>query len=587
MASGISVMVKALNIKGMHVDRVSLNEETVQRLGEKMARKRIDMEVRPYKKIRQSCPVCQKKCSCYDHKAKDSVSYRANSFNGVPVFLHYKPLRIQCPDHGVLTEYLPWRDGNSRFTPGLNNEIAFLALNAPKTVVSQYMDVNWKTVGHALKAAHNRIEPDVSQRLRGLKRICVDETSRQKGHTYITVVYDMDRNQVAWVHEGYGLDIFKIFCESLTEEERESIEVVAGDGARWIDTCTETYFVNARRCVDFFHVVGWTNDALDSVRLSAQRQAGREVSQMKEQLEKLEKEEAETKKRLRDEYRKAKEELESMPVAGRPSRRKRELQEYLQELASQLQTEDTADILSVTEEEYTAAKEELQKIPKRGRPSRRKIELMTVISAYEGKGSDRKTKTKLTPEHQMIIDQMQKKAEEIKGTKYTLGMNPENLSESMRDRLKILEGSYPEVYRAYSFKERLRIILHMKDTKTATTELDKWIVETSACGIKPFEELAEKIMRHREHILNAVELQANSSKSEACNTTIKALIKIARGFRNLDNMFALIYLRCSDLVIPLFNRYQPTPEQQKRLREIANERRTQREEGKRIGALHS
>ena len=66
--------------------------------------------------------------------------------------------------------------------------------------------------------------------------------------------------------------------------------------------------------------------------------------------------------------------------------------------------------------------------------------------------------------------------------------------------------------------------------------------------------------RHRENIVNAVRLQANSSKSESCNTTIKALIKVARGFRNLDNMMALVYLRCSDIVVPLRNRIQPSAE---------------------------
>ena len=32
--------------------------------------------------------------------------------------------RIECPEHGVLTEYIPWADGTSRFTPEFNNEIA-------------------------------------------------------------------------------------------------------------------------------------------------------------------------------------------------------------------------------------------------------------------------------------------------------------------------------------------------------------------------------------------------------------------------------------------------------------------------------
>lgn len=47
------------------------------------------------------------------------------------------------------------------------------------------------------------------------------------------------------------------------------------------------------------------------------------------------------------------------------------------------------------------------------------------------------------------------------------------------------------------------------------------------------EEFAGRIALHRESILCSVRLQANSAKNESYNTTIKALIKMTRGFRNL------------------------------------------------------
>lgn len=90
------------------------------------------------------------------------------------------------------------------------------------------------------------------------------------------------------------------------------------------------------------------------------------------------------------------------------------------------------------------------------------------------------------------------------------------------------------------------------------------------------EELSAKILRHRENILNSIRCQANSAKSEAVNTTIKVLIKMARGFRNIENMIALIYLKCSDLVIPLFNRIQMTAEKAAAARNTANELRRKR-----------
>lgn len=579
MASRISVMVKALNIKGMHVDRVEYVEDTVCYDDETVSKDRIDLHSRPYKRIRCQCPKCRKCCAVYDHKAKHEVSWRANSLNGVPVYIWYQPVRIECPEHGILTEYMPWTDGNSRFTRDFNNEAAFLALTSPKTVVSQFLGINWRTVGNCIEAAHNRLEPDVTERLHGLRRICVDETSYHKGHKYITVVYDIDRNRVAWLHEGYGKSVFEIFCNALSEEEQNAIEVVAGDGARWIDDCTKKYFRKARRCIDFFHVVGWVNEALDKVRNSTRAQATRDVERMKSEFKEAEKAEKITKKEKSEELRKAREELASLPSRGRPGKRKQELLAYIH----QLEKEDDEAAVGISEDEYKAAVEELARMPKRGRRSKRKAELLTIIALYEGNHED-KSRNALSAAHLKVINDLEAKVKAVKGAKYALGMNPENLNASLQDKLKLIEETHPDLFRAYQLKEKLRVILHMKDVITAEMELNQWLKEADECGIKQFEELAEKIRRHRDNILNSIELQINSSKSEATNTTVKALIATARGFRNLNNMFALIYLRCSDIVVPLHNRYQPSPEKMRDLRDLQNQRKQQREELKRASS---
>ena len=113
----------------------------------------------------------------------------------------------------------------------------------------------------------------------------------------------------------------------------------------------------------------------------------------------------------------------------------------------------------------------------------------------------------------------------------------------------------------------------MKDTIQAENELDQWIADAANSYLKPMVELSEKITRHRDNILNSIRCQANSAKSEAVNTTIKFLIKMARGFRNTENMIALIYLKCSDFVIPLHNRPQMSSEKAATVRKAANDRR--------------
>lgn len=71
-----------------------------------------------------------------------------------------------------------------------------------------------------------------------------------------------------------------MFFNELTEEQRASILLVSGDGARWITESVKDFCPNAKRCVDPFHVVEWANDALDSMRIDAWRRARATLAEM-------------------------------------------------------------------------------------------------------------------------------------------------------------------------------------------------------------------------------------------------------------------------------------------------------------------
>ena len=557
MASLLSILKTVLNLNHncMHVTSCETATVTVHRFGETFEQTRIYVHARPYERARKLCPVCRKKCPGYDTKYSTESSWRAPNLNGVPVHICYQPQRVKCPEHGVRTEYIPWADGKSRFTEDFCNEIAWMVCRMSRTAVALFEDIDWRTVGNCVKAAHDRIEPDITIRMHGLRRICVDETSYRKGFSYITVVYDMDRNRVAWIHEGNGLEIFRLFCETLSPDEREKIEIVAGDGAQWIDTCTRTYFPNATRCIDFFHVVEWANEKLDKVRTATAAKAAREYDRRKQEFQKAEAEAAEAAENARQQRMAAEAELAAMPKRGRPGKRKQELLDFLVSLTEAVQTE-------TPEQQRAAAEAELAAMPKHGRPSRRKQDLLAFL---EGQLE--------------FLPPVTNRARAIKGSKHALGHNPENCSEYQADKIKLIENDYPDLYRAYQLKEALRLILHMKDEKQAAIELGQWITDASGSGLEPMMELSEKIGRHKENILNSVRCQANSAKSEAVNTTIKVLIKMARGFRNIGNMIALIYLKCSDLVIPLHNRPQMSSEKAATTRKTANELRKRRQSG--------
>lgn len=534
-----NILKLLLNLKYTKIVSFEIPDRIINFHNKPFNRKELHIRVEPYKAKKCLCPKCLKKCPGYDIKSVNESSIRTVNLNGIPVYLEYKPVRIECKEHGVLTEYLPWSDGESRFSKDFNNEVAWMATHVSKSALSEYFGINWRTVGNCIKAAHQRIEPDVSKRLHsGLKRIAVDETSSQKGYKYITVVYDLDTNQVVWVHDKYGEKIFRLFCEELSQEERDNIEIVAGDGARWIDSCTKEFFKNSYRCLDPFHLVEWANEAIDKVRMNTVKKANDEYKKTKLEYEK---QENDLKQKVQDLTTKIKEYEESLklfPSRGRPSIEKKEILDNIESLKSKI---------------YEIIPEKEVKI---GRP--RLIDL--------------------NDEHLNELDKLKNRAEQIKGSRYALCKNPENRTENQSDMVSLIENSYPDLYKAYQLKESLRIIIHMKDSELASYKLKAWIEECGNSNLEPMVKLSEKINRHFDNIINSITYGANSSKLEATNTTIKTLIKIARGFRNIDNMISMIYLVCSSLVIPLNNRPQISAEEAKEIRDKANMQRRKREE---------
>lgn len=183
--------------------------------------------------------------------------------------------RVECRVHGVVVSRVPWAEPGIRFTRDFEMECTWLMTVANRKTVSGFLHVAWRTAGDIAGRVAGRLESGMPCMFDGLTAIGVDETSHRKGHTYITVVVDHERKRVIWAHDGYGKQVLDLFFEELTPEQRASIRIVTGDGARWIDSSVAGYCPNAERVPDSFHIVSWMTDCLDRVRKRLWNQARR------------------------------------------------------------------------------------------------------------------------------------------------------------------------------------------------------------------------------------------------------------------------------------------------------------------------
>lgn len=219
------------------------------------------------------CPVCGRRCDGYD--TLPARRWRAPDVGSARCYVEHAPRRVECPEHGVKAEAVPWaRSASSRFTSSFEDQVAWLALHMCRSALAELMRVDWRAVGGiCARVGASLEEADGRGRFDGLRSIGVDETGCKKGRKYMTVVVDHDRGRVVWTCAGHGKRQLNAFLDLLTEGQRAGIEVVT-DGARWIADVVAERLPGAELAVDPFHAVSRATGALDELGRRSWREAG-------------------------------------------------------------------------------------------------------------------------------------------------------------------------------------------------------------------------------------------------------------------------------------------------------------------------
>jgi transposase len=129
----------------------------------------------------------------------------------------------------------------------------------------------------------------------------------------------------------------------------------------------------------------------------------------------------------------------------------------------------------------------------------------------------------------------------LKGARYSLWKNPEDLTENQQVMLAWIAATDPRLYRAYLLKEGLRMVFRMP-YKASVTALDRWIGWARRCRIPAFVKLQKSIVKHRPRILAAIEHQLSNGLIESTNTKIRLITRMAYGFHSADALIALAML---------------------------------------------
>lgn len=143
-------------------------------------------------------------------------------------------------------------------------------------------------------------------------------------------------------------------------------------------------------------------------------------------------------------------------------------------------------------------------------------------------------------------------ASHLKGARWALWKNPENLTCQQKRTLAWVQGVNAPLYRAYLLKEGLRAVFKEKTPAEAIEALKQWLGWARRCKLKPFVELARALYaRHRERIEATLKHRLTNARVEAVNGQLRLLLRMAYGFHRVDAFIGLAMLKTAGLCPPL------------------------------------
>ena len=141
-------------------------------------------------------------------------------------------------------------------------------------------------------------------------------------------------------------------------------------------------------------------------------------------------------------------------------------------------------------------------------------------------------------------------ARDLKGARYALWKNPENLTSRQQAKLAWVAKVNHQLFRAYLLKEQLREVFALKGEEGKRL-LDSWLGWARRCRIPSLVHLGRRISKHREAIDATLDHRLSNGLVESTNTKLRLLTRIAFGFKSPAAMIALAMLNLGGYCPPL------------------------------------
>lgn len=237
----------------------------------------VEVQVRARRGSRPYCSGCGKRCAGYDRLPQRRFEFIP--VWGFAVFFLYARRRVECQTCGIVAELLPWAEGKQSLTNAYMQFLATWARKLSWLEVARSFHTSWQKVFHSVEWL---VSWGLERRVLGkISAIGVDEIAYNRGHQYLTLVYQIEAGMVRllWVGKERTVKTFRGFFDMLGKESCATIEFVCSDMWKPYLRVIRERCTGALHILDRFHIVAHLNKALDQVRADEARKLAAEGRQ--------------------------------------------------------------------------------------------------------------------------------------------------------------------------------------------------------------------------------------------------------------------------------------------------------------------
>jgi transposase len=243
---------------------------TVTRVELRVKEQRVEVWAGHAESVRWPCPECATELALYDHG--EERTWRHLDSCQFQTYLHARPPRVTCPEHGVRQVQLPWAEPRGRFTTLFERLAIDVLRETDVKGATQILRISWDEAWEIKRRAVVRGRARRSPRVPA--RLGVDETAVARGQDYLTLVCDLTTGTVEHLADERKQASLDSYFTSLTPAQRAAIQAVAMDMWAPYVQSVRTHVPQADRKIVFdpFHIVQHMNQAVDKVRRTEHRQ---------------------------------------------------------------------------------------------------------------------------------------------------------------------------------------------------------------------------------------------------------------------------------------------------------------------------